>query len=293
MIGIYKILNKTTSRLYIGSSKNISQRWSKHKALLRHNRHDNKKLQNFWNKYSEEDFEFSVIEECLEEELLVREQYYLDTILFAQEYINKVNTKFDDIGLNITPIANGAYLTEESIKRISDTLKNGYKTGVIEKTNTKQCYQYNRFTGELIKVWEVINDACRFYKTSNCKNDKIHKCLWGKTLDAYDSIWTYEPVNFVWARRSQTRYTLVAVDVIENTYSFYDSIPEFLTAIGYTINSRQTLTKCINENKLFKNQYRCFKLEAPVIYDSKPFELLGHREDLITKTNEEILNVNV
>lgn len=36
-----------------------------------------------------------------------------------------------------------------------------------------------------------------------------------------------------------------------------------------------------------------FKIEAPVIYDSKPFELLGTREDIITKTNEEILNVNV
>lgn len=34
-------------------------------------------------------------------------------------------------------------------------------------------------------------------------------------------------------------------------------------------------------------------IEAPVIYDSKPFELLGTREDIITKTNEEILNVNV
>ena len=38
---------------------------------------------------------------------------------------------------------------------------------------------------------------------------------------------------------------------------------------------------------------RVFKIEAPVIYDSKPFELLGTREDIITKTNEEILNVNV
>lgn len=32
---------------------------------------------------------------------------------------------------------------------------------------------------------------------------------------------------------------------------------------------------------------------APIIYDSKPFELLGHREDLETKTEEEILNGNV
>ena len=62
---------------------------------------------------------------------------------------------------------------------------------------------------------------------------------------------------------------------------------------GLNPKSKVTITKCINEQTLFKNIYNCFKIEAPVIYDSKPFELLGTREDIITKTNEEILNVNV
>lgn len=46
MIGVYKITNLINSKFYIGSSVNIGQRWFKHKALLRHNKHENPKLQN-------------------------------------------------------------------------------------------------------------------------------------------------------------------------------------------------------------------------------------------------------
>ena len=48
--------------------------------------------------------------------------------------------------------------------------------------------------------------------------------------------------------------------------------------------------KAINTNK---NSLKIYKVSAPIIYDGKPFELLGTREDLVTKTSEEILNVNV
>lgn len=82
-------------------------------------------------------------------------------------------------------------------------------------------------------------------------------------------------------------------DVIEKTYSFFDSLSVFLEAIGLNPNSRVTITKCIKEKILFKNQYLCFQIEAPIIYDGKLFELLGTREDLVTKTNEEIQCVNV
>jgi hypothetical protein len=81
--------------------------------------------------------------------------------------------------------------------------------------------------------------------------------------------------------------------MVEKTYAFYDSVPIFLKAIGLNPNSRITITKCIDKQIPFKGIYNCFKIEAPVIYDRKPFELLGTREDIITKTNEEILNVNV
>lgn len=78
--GIYCIENKINHKTYIGSSKNIYQRLLKHFALLRHNKHENAHLQNAWNKYGEDNFEWLVLEKCNIKELTIREQYCLDLI---------------------------------------------------------------------------------------------------------------------------------------------------------------------------------------------------------------------
>ena len=78
MIGIYEILNKTTKKSYIGSSKQIEKRWEQHLQALEKEEHHSILLQRAWNKYGKECFEFIVKEECKEEELLEKEQKYLD-----------------------------------------------------------------------------------------------------------------------------------------------------------------------------------------------------------------------
>jgi group I intron endonuclease len=74
--GIYAI--KRDERAYIGHSSNITKRWSNHKSDLRRGVHDNPHLQNAWDKYGEEEFEFVVLEECEVELLHIREQHHLD-----------------------------------------------------------------------------------------------------------------------------------------------------------------------------------------------------------------------
>jgi len=82
--GIYKILNKLTNECYIGQAINIELRLGKHLSSLRNNNHiyytsKNKTiLQNTWNKYSEENFKFEIIEECSEEMLNEREIYWIN-----------------------------------------------------------------------------------------------------------------------------------------------------------------------------------------------------------------------
>lgn len=78
MIGIYKVLCVKTSEFYIGSSVNISSRKASHFYRLRLGNHPNPILQNKYNKYKE--FEFIVIEECSKEDLLKREQFYIDSL---------------------------------------------------------------------------------------------------------------------------------------------------------------------------------------------------------------------
>ncbi|MGH7974730.1 MAG: GIY-YIG nuclease family protein [bacterium] len=63
---VYSITHKESGRIYVGSAIDIYHRWARHKHDLIYNKHDNKRLQNFWNKYGEDAFEFKILELVLE-----------------------------------------------------------------------------------------------------------------------------------------------------------------------------------------------------------------------------------
>lgn len=111
--GIYCILCKTSEKMYIGYANDIYGRWRVHLRKLRNNIHDNAYLQNSWNKYTESDFDFSIVEECSKEDLKERERYY----------IKEWRTKFPS-GLNLTDGGDGLINpTDETKSKISETLK--------------------------------------------------------------------------------------------------------------------------------------------------------------------------
>lgn len=86
--GIYKIVNKINGKYYVGSSSNISGsrgRWAKHKRMLTKNTHPNQHLQNAWNKYGFDNFDWVIIEKTPKEILLETEQKYLDTAKSEKE----------------------------------------------------------------------------------------------------------------------------------------------------------------------------------------------------------------
>jgi group I intron endonuclease len=94
--GIYVILCEKAGKAYVGSSKHINERFGQHKHDLRKNVHPNKKLQHAYNKYGLNEFEFGVLENCSEDQLLQREQFYIDSLL---------GDAFRDVGFNLAPIA--------------------------------------------------------------------------------------------------------------------------------------------------------------------------------------------
>lgn len=63
--GVYAIRHIESARAYIGSAKNIYNRWRGHKSDLRYGNHHSPHLQNAWNKYGEAAFVFEVLEVCL------------------------------------------------------------------------------------------------------------------------------------------------------------------------------------------------------------------------------------
>ncbi len=93
--GIYLIKNKINNKKYVGSTINFKKRWGQHISALNKNSHDNSYLQKSWNKYGMDNFEFSVIEEVIINDLLEREQYY----------INYYNVSNRNDGYNLLPTA--------------------------------------------------------------------------------------------------------------------------------------------------------------------------------------------
>lgn len=131
--GIYIIRNIQNSKIYIGSSIDINGRWQDHKKELRGNYHNNKRLQNSWNKYKEESFTFEIIEQCEKEDLISREQFWID---YYKSYDKSV-------GFNILPIAEsrlGMKHSNETKEKMSESRKgeNHWNYGKCHSEKTKQ-----------------------------------------------------------------------------------------------------------------------------------------------------------
>lgn len=78
--GIYCIENIINGKKYIGSSIDVYKRKNRHFSELRNNKHKNSKLQNSYNKHGFESFVFYILEFITnKDELIIREQYYIDT----------------------------------------------------------------------------------------------------------------------------------------------------------------------------------------------------------------------
>jgi group I intron endonuclease len=98
--GIYKIINKVNNNFYIGSTKNSSVRFYRHRNDLRNNRHDNARLQNAWNLYGEENFIFIIETECDPSMLVCEEQKRLNEF-YGKEYCYNLSPSADRPNLGI------------------------------------------------------------------------------------------------------------------------------------------------------------------------------------------------
>jgi group I intron endonuclease len=79
--GIYLITCKENNRKYVGSAKNISNRWRDHRSFLARAAHHSRYLQRAWTKYGADAFEWTVIEVVDDPtQLLAREQFWIDTL---------------------------------------------------------------------------------------------------------------------------------------------------------------------------------------------------------------------
>ena len=77
---VYKITNTVTGDFYIGSSKDVKQRWADHKKPSRWKRYSNSQMYLDMKKYGVDKFEFQVIEEVEIEQLKETEQKFIELL---------------------------------------------------------------------------------------------------------------------------------------------------------------------------------------------------------------------
>ena len=74
---IYQIVNKKTGEVYIGQSKIPNKREVEHWTKLKAGNHRNPNLQQAYNRYSRDAFEFQIVEHCEPDQLKKRERYWI------------------------------------------------------------------------------------------------------------------------------------------------------------------------------------------------------------------------
>lgn len=165
-IGIYGIRNTVNDKIYIGKTgMNFGDRWDSHRSLLNNNKHDNPYLQNAWNKYGSDKFEFIIIEDCSVEVLEEREKYYIK--LYKDLNLSYNIHNGGNEGYNL-----GKHLSEETKRKIGEKNKiNGLGIKASDETKKKmskshKCKKYKKMSDD---GKENIRKAQQKYAENNPK----------------------------------------------------------------------------------------------------------------------------
>ena len=93
--GIYKITNTITGDFYIGSSKDVKQRWASHKRKSVWNRQPNNQLYKDMQKYGLDKFVFEILAEVEESFLKEKEQQFIETLKPTYNQMNAKGLDFE------------------------------------------------------------------------------------------------------------------------------------------------------------------------------------------------------
>lgn len=177
--GVYCIRCKTNGLEYIGSSFDIGKRLTKHFSELRFNRHRNKKLQEDFNNYSFDDFEYFVIEET--EHYAKREV----EIQIAKATENGIESLYNEK-------IEGYYITEELRQARATSNKDTHKTDEYRKKmselKSNKLIQLTR-NGDVVAIYNNMTEVIE--KNPTFKAQPIRGVCNGSKKTAYDYKWEY------------------------------------------------------------------------------------------------------
>jgi group I intron endonuclease len=165
MIGLYAIVNKASSKAYVGSSFNVGARLATHRSKLNKNKHHNKHLQFAWNKDGGDRFEFKLLKECQSEaESANLEQCFLECF-FGKDLYNFKNMAFG-VGSGKSHPNKGKPLSDAHKKKVSDALSGVGRPHKeeVKKILKEKSTKYKVLTPDGIFIG--LDEAANFYKVT-------------------------------------------------------------------------------------------------------------------------------
>ena len=179
--GIYKIENQITKDIYIGSSVHLINRKSRHFKDLEKQIHHSIILQRAVNKYGIENFKFIILEKCNKEFLLIREQFYLDTLQPLYNILSNAGNSLGHIVSEQTKEKNRKYALENNVKPPEATWKD----------KQQKVYMLDKSTLEIINEFESLSSACRFIGKKETFVSTISSCCNNKRFSAFGYRWVF------------------------------------------------------------------------------------------------------
>lgn len=176
--GIYKIVNTKTNKYYIGSAISVSKRLATHKHQLINNKHFNKHLQYSWNKYGGKYFNFDLIEECSKDNLLNREEYYIN--LFKSNIPEFGFNVRVDCKTNLGVIPSDDTRLKMSLAKLNKKRPESTRLKIVA-AKYKPIYQIDFETLEIINTFNSIKEAEEYNINILCSRS-ISLCAKGKML---------------------------------------------------------------------------------------------------------------
>jgi len=175
--GVYEIRNILNNHRYVGSSVSIYGRRWKHLRQLKENKHRNPHLQNAWNKYGQDHFEFNILEIC---------EPIKDTILFLeQKYIDGLKPEYN---ISITA---GSPLGCKRSEEFKDNLKKLWKDNRNVFNKRIAVIMLDMHTGEELMEFISVEEAAIFLGNKNLKTN-IGEAMKGKRNKASGYKWKYK-----------------------------------------------------------------------------------------------------
>jgi len=170
--GVYQIILKSDNRSYIGSAVDIKKRWKAHILAAKSNR-TKQVIARAIAKHGVDSFEWKVLEYCDIEQLIEREQHWLDTV---RPFVDENN------GFNVRKIADsnlGIKRSIESRKKQSITM-----TGILKTEEHRQHMRDVWHKNRGLEYYKQLSERISGNKNPACRPEvaaKIAKSCAGNT----------------------------------------------------------------------------------------------------------------